>query len=476
MVILRQAVDPTEVLLIHSPYPGRLKFQGVPSSLFAAIEPFVVANPDRQVSYLDPRGPNPEFYEQLRSLLATGQVRALCISTSTAAIEETARIAALAGRTAPDTLVVVGGPHENDIEQKSATRVPDVHVSISGEAGAALRWVLERFLAGDRDATAFAQALAPDEFQTADICGRFTVACRAWPAPVAFDRGQSRHRDPRPLVFPDRYPQFDVFDAPATIPLMVSRGCSYGRCTFCAEANRDGRVFRTSSYEWVEALAERLPGAALYFQDSIFPGGNGSNSELLPLLRKLGREWGCQVYLPTLTERRVAELADHGCTYLYTGVESGAPAVLGAIHKPAVTRDVVLQRMRWARTHELRVGISLMFGSMSVDGELLETAATLSDTRSLANSITDTGVAITGFYPNVQTVLPGTALARGLAAAAATLDFYSMPRCSLFDSLEDGGVGYNFLTVAEPTFGRLAVAEDLVTTAHEVQALAGRAW
>ena len=46
MVVLRQAVDPTDVLLVHAPYPGRLKFQGTPSSLFAAVGPFVLANPD----------------------------------------------------------------------------------------------------------------------------------------------------------------------------------------------------------------------------------------------------------------------------------------------------------------------------------------------------------------------------------------------------------------------------------------------
>ncbi len=475
MAVLRQAVDPPEVLLAHSPYPGRLKFLGVPSRLFAAAVRFVVANPDRSVAYLDPRGPTSGFYERLRSLLATGRVRALCVSTSTAAIEETARIAELAADTSPDTLVLVGGPHENDIESKTANRVAGVHLSLGGEAGSALRWVLETCLAGDHAAAA-AQQLTPAAFQAADICGRFTVASCAWPVPITFDRGPSRHRDPRPLVFPERYPRFDVFDAPATILLMVSRGCSYGKCTFCAESNRDGTVIRTRDHAWVEALADRVPEAALYFQDSIFPAGNGSSSELLPLLRRLGREWGCQVYLPTLTERRVAELADHGCTYLYTGVESGSAKVLGAIHKPAVTRDLVVERMRWARANGVRLGMSLMFGSMAVNGELLETAATLDETRSLAHAILDTGVAITGFYPNVQTVLPGTALARGLAAAGAQLDFYRMPRCTLFDGLEDGGVGYNFVTVATLDRDRLAIAERVVATAHDIQGLAGRVW
>ena len=476
MVVLRETAAPTEVVLVHAPYPGRLKFQGVPSSLFAAIGPFVAANGDRDVSYLDPRGPSRGFYRRLRTTLASDRVRVLCISTSTAAIEETARIAALTAELSPATLVVVGGPHEDSVGRKSAMSVPGVHLSIAGDAESPLQRVLEEFLSTGTSALGFLASMTPALFDDERISGRFTVACTAWVAPFAFDRGANRHRDPRPLVFPERYPSFDVFDSEATIPLMVSRGCPYGRCTFCAEANRDGTVIRTSSYGWVEELAHRVPGAALYFQDSIFPAGNAASAELLPLLRRLGRPWGCQVYLPMLNERRVAELADHGCRYLYTGLESGAQSVLDGVRKPSVNRGLVLERMGWAARHRISVGLSLMFGAMSTIGEILESSATLDATRELASAVLDTGVRVAGFYPNVLTVLPGTQLARGLAAAGHELDFYAMPRAGIFDALEDGGVGYNFLTLGEPTREVSALAEEIVVAAHDVQELVGRAW
>lgn len=476
MAVLRETAAPTEVLLVHAPYPGRLKFQGVPSSLFAAIGPFVAANGDRDVSYLDPRGPSVAFYQRLRTTLASGRVRALCISTSTAAIEETARIAALSAEVSPATLVVVGGPHEDSVDRKSAMSVPGVHLSIAGDAESALQRVLEQFLSAGTSAQEFLAGLTPSLFDHERTSGRFTVACAGWVAPFAFDRGANRHRDPRPLVFPDRYPRFDVFDAEATIPLMVSRGCPYGRCTFCAEANRDGTLIRTESYEWIERLAQRDPGAALYFQDSIFPSGNAARAELLPLLRRLGRPWGCQVYLPMLNERQVAELADHGCRYLYTGVESGAQSVLDGVRKPSVHRDLVLEAMGWAERNRVSVGLSLMFGAMSTTGEILESSATLDATVDLASAVLDTGVRVAGFYPNVLTVLPGTQLARGLATAGHDLDFYAMPRAGIFDALEDGGVGYNFLTLGRESRDALVLAEDIVSAAHDVQELVGRAW
>ena len=476
MVVLRQAVDPTEVLLVHAPYPGRLKFQGVPSSLFAAISPFVLSNPDRTVSYCDPRGPSVEFYSHLTEMLSSGKVRALCISTSTAAIGETARIAGIASAVTPDTLVVVGGPHEDAVQNKVAQRVPGVHVSVGGEAEDALRWILEQFLSADATPDRFLASIRPASFRSDGLTGRLTLSCRSWSRHEECDFGPSRHRDPRPRVFPDRYPVFGVFKAPETIPLMVSRGCSYGRCTFCAESIRGGGVVRTRDYRWVEELAARNPEAALYFQDSIFPAGNGSSMELLPLLAGLGREWGCQVYLPTLTRSRIAELAAHGCTYLYTGVESASEQVLEGIQKPGLNRSIVLERATWAAKDGVKLGISLMFGAMSVKGDLLETRYSVQETKALTWQILETGVELAGFYPNVQTVLPGTALAKGLVSAGFTLDFYRMPRAEIFDGLEDGGVGYNFLTVADPTAEHLAIAEEIARVGAELQQLAGRPW
>ncbi len=462
--------------MVHAPYPGKLKFQGVPSSMFAAAGPFVVGNPERTVAYLDPRGPNEGFYSQLRAILATGAVRALCVSTSTAAIEETARIAALASELCPESLVLVGGPHEDAVDHKAAHRLPGVHMSLAGEAESPFKWILEAFLERDEAAITFVEALSPSSVLAARLPGRFTVTSCSWQAPLEIDGGPNCYADPRPLVFPESYPTFDVFPSGRTIPLMVSRGCSYGKCTFCSESNRDGGVTLTKSFDWVEELAARTPEAALYFQDSIFPGGNRTSNALMPLLQRLGRTWGCQVYLPTLTRRRVEELADHGCNYIYTGLESGSEQVLRGIHKSAVTRDLVLERMEWARVAGLRVGVSLMFGALSVRGELLESVDSITATEELVEDVVATGVDVAGIYPNVQTVLPGTDLARGLGSNGHELDFYRMPRAPVFDGLEDGGVGYNFLTLAESSERRVDLALRIAASARRMQSLYNCPW
>lgn len=471
MHVLRESTGPSEVLLVHAPYPGALKFSGVPSSLFSAIGPFVAAHGPASVSYFDPVTPSECFYRRLQDVLALGSVRVLCISTSTAAIEECSRVAGIAARVSPNTLVVVGGPHEDAVETKVAVALPSVHLSIAGDAGLALKVVLECFLDQNVSPARFLGEL-PAALASAAPTGEFTVSCAAWPQPFRSHLA-NQAVDLRPQVRPELYPAFSVFSAPATVPVMVSRGCPYGRCTFCSEASPDGKVAIADDFDWIAELAAAAPGAALYFQDSIFPGGHHVRERLLPLLRQLGREWGCQVYLPMLTERRVAELSEHGCTYLYTGIESGAAAILNGIRKPGLHRELVLERVRWVADHKLTLGLSLMFGAMATTGVVLENRSTLEETHLLASSILDTGVSVAGFYPNVQTVLPGTPLADGLRRHGAALDFYHVPRTSVFDGLEDGGVGYNFLSLAPVSRERQRLAMAVVEHAERIRRLVG---
>ena len=452
---LQRATEDTEVLLVHAPYPGDLKFRGVPSSLLAAAAPFVDSSAalEHPAGYLDPVASSPAFYAELRSLLLSGRVRALCLSTSTAAIEEAARIARLTKTTAPDVIVIAGGPHEDDCDLKMAEKLPDIDISVAGQAEFLLERLLTDSLGSGQTARRFCLSL-PDQLRTGlPIHGQCSLTGSCWGGvrTVRIDGPAPPASSLRTRVVPDELPRFSVFDAPYTLPVMVSRGCPYGRCTFCAEAIRGGGSVVHENFDWIADLMAMHPGAALYFQDSIFPNGRAVRERLLPLLRDLDVEWGAQVYLRMLGQRTLRDLASHGCRYVYTGLESGSAPILDAVGKAGLSPELALERLGWTRDLGLRVGVSLMFGVMAPDGALLETPDTVSQTLGLAEAIIHSGVDVTGFYPNVLTVLPATRLARGLAESGIELDFYRMPRAPVFDVLEDGGIGYNFLTCRTPS-------------------------
>lgn len=152
MLLIPEASASTEVLLIHAPYPGVLRFAGLPSSLLHAAAPLARALAVRdelsRVGILDPGNSSEAFYDELSELLLRAPVRVIAISTSTVAIEETTRIVDVVRATlGVEVLVVVGGPHEDDVEEKVGARMLEVDASVAGDGGLALRTLAEGFLA-----------------------------------------------------------------------------------------------------------------------------------------------------------------------------------------------------------------------------------------------------------------------------------------------------------------------------------------
>lgn len=105
------------------------------------------------------------------------------------------------------------------------------------------------------------------------------------------------------------------------------------------------------------------------------------------------------------------------------------------------------ERLRGISDQGMRLGLSLMFGIIDATGKLIETEETVGDTVRFVEGLVNGGIEVAGIYPNVLTVLPETRLARTLAASGAPLDFYRVPRTAEFEDMEDGAVGYNFVTL-----------------------------
>ena len=436
-----------DVLLVHAPYPGTLMFEAHPTSMLYAIAPFMAAQGPWTVGYMDAGASSEGFYEELKAQLPGAKV--LCISTSTAAIRETARIAKEARRLrGEELLIVAGGPHEDDIDEKIAVRLREVDISIAGEAEFLLGDVLSSFLtAGRRPRDFCCENL--EELAT-HARGVGVVSSKWWGAPESRSFGSGpvplAEQPPRPII--DRAVRFEVFETESTLPVMISRGCSYGRCTFCAEAGGGGQE-TLEEFSWLEAVLRRHPDAAVYFQDSIFPKTAAVRDRLLPMLKIAGREWGCQVYLQMLSKAFVDELAAHGCSYVYTGLESADPAILKAVGKGGLSRELARQKLGWIRDAGMRVGLSLMFGTFGSDGRTLETEKSVAATIGLVVQLRGEGVEFAGVYPNLETVLPGTMLAKSLAKTGLELDFYQPPIQVEAPSFEEAGVGFNILSLRE---------------------------
>lgn len=472
----------TSVLLLHAPYPGKLKFNGMPSSLLHAIAPLahrlLAAGALDQLGILDPATADDTYRSTLARALTSPTLRVLCISSSTAAGDELVRAIELArSLRGEDLFIVVGGPHEDDCELKTAARLPGIDLSIAGDAEQVLDFILHAYLMRDETPRDFVATLAVDLPLQPLRGGRVVVSGPACGS-ITLNLPRLTPSDLAPPVWTNKRVSFSVFPDRETLPVMVTRGCPYGRCAFCAEPNRDAFLMH-SEFAWIQDLVALRPNAALYLQDSILPAGATVEERLLPMLRELSRPWGCQVYLPTLTRAFLQKLASNGCNYIYTGLETADPAILAAVGKHNLTENLALERLAWARDCGVQVGVSLMFGALGNSGQLLETQATIAATVEMADRILAAGVPVAGFYPNIMTILPGTALARGLASHGIPPDFYRMPRSQAFRDFEDGAVGYNFTTLpglVGTQADRDGIAEDILQAAAHIQRMGVHSW
>jgi radical SAM superfamily enzyme YgiQ (UPF0313 family) len=211
--------------------------------------------------------------------------------------------------------------------------------------------------------------------------------------------------------------RFPIFKQNGTIlrtaHFMVTNACTY-HCYFCSEGVTVVGGFRSFSGEGVQRALERVVeyieyGAeALFFDDSIFWGGNFGNvihfcRELSRLremaekattkyVRVFGREvearrivdltWGAQFTVDLLSSRRIPEetmlalyeMKRAGCCYIYMGIESMSSSVIEKVHKNVNRKLDWEERVRMAlgmaRVTGITVGSSILFG---LDGETQET-------------------------------------------------------------------------------------------------------
>jgi radical SAM superfamily enzyme YgiQ (UPF0313 family) len=189
--------------------------------------------------------------------------------------------------------------------------------------------------------------------------------------------------------------------------ILSSRGCP-AACTFCSN-NVTGRRFR---YRSADALADEIRGLvrdrgmrAFSFFDDSFAVGHRRVRELCAALRKVIAEvgsihWTCTAHPAHLDPETLREMKSAGCGGVDIGMESGDAGMLVRIGK-GVTRERVLEVLRWCR--DLGVGsmLNLMFGwPDETDAELEATIDFMAAAAPLADGFNSRGVLVP--YPGTE--------------------------------------------------------------------------
>ena len=183
-------------------------------------------------------------------------------------------------------------------------------------------------------------------------------------------------------------PDFGVFDLKRYIPLplqykkkpiiayLSSRGCSYGRCTFCFESGSAAQKYRRHSVKRVIAdiqmAVEEQGVKEVAFWDDIFLVDEPWVLEFCELLHqnKIEIAWQCYGYAGSMTKKMVDASAKSGCWNVYIGFESATQTVLDQVKK-GVTVEQLAQSIGWVRDAGMDVRGSFI---LSLPGETPQTA------------------------------------------------------------------------------------------------------
>lgn len=250
-------------------------------------------------------------------------------------------------RLRPGVHVVVGGPHATPLAREMLAHHPEIDTLAVGESEHTFLELIERLERGE-PATGLAGTLYRE--------GGAIVEGPRRPAIPKLDALASPH---------------DYF---ATHILMTSRGCPWA-CTFCGADTTWGRGYRARSVpavlDDIAHAVEQLPVKMLIVKDDTFTANRKRVLELCRGIRarKLSFLWSCDTRVDVLSEELLYEMRLAGCERLSLGVESGSPAILGAINKK-ITVDEILAGTEMAKRYGIAVRFYMMLGNR---GETRET-------------------------------------------------------------------------------------------------------
>ncbi len=172
------------------------------------------------------------------------------------------------------------------------------------------------------------------------------------------------------------FPAFHLFDFKKYVPLpkhckrtpllpmITSRGCQWGKCTFCYQPRIYGR--RLSPERVVNEIAyfKKIYNIReVRFWDDIFISNRTWINKFCDLLEKedLGIIWSCHARVDMVSKEILERIAKAGCWQILYGIESESMELLGKIGK-GITKEQAINAVRWTKESKIEARISCIIG------------------------------------------------------------------------------------------------------------------
>lgn len=281
--------------------------------------------------------------------------------------------------TFPKIHVVIGGnvvtrlQEELPHHERFFTEVFDSAILYEGEH--ALLWLIEA-LNGEREMASVPNLMYRDASGVQQNKEIYTEKTTALPLPDF-----------------DGFPLDDYFVPERIIPYLATRGCYWGRCTFCDHGQGYFDQYRGMSaqlvVEQVKALRDKYQCRHFLFSDESYPPALFRKVSQLLVDHNVGIKWTTLIrFEETLQDQEVWDLAAKaGCCTLYYGMESANERVLNLMDKHA-KKSVIQNNLRQASKAGIWNHVMAFYGFPGeTREEAFETRQFILDNQPLIHSV-----------------------------------------------------------------------------------------
>jgi len=146
------------------------------------------------------------------------------------------------------------------------------------------------------------------------------------------------------IPFPDRsiidinkYAENYKLNGNPTTTIITSRGCPWGKCSFCCQYNLPGSKVRYRSakniIEEIKEIQEKYNISSFMFFDDTFLGNKRRFKEFCKLVKPLNITYRCLSRVESITPEIISLLVETGCVETGLGLESADQNILNTINK-----------------------------------------------------------------------------------------------------------------------------------------------
>ncbi|MEE9443210.1 MAG: radical SAM protein [candidate division Zixibacteria bacterium] len=155
------------------------------------------------------------------------------------------------------------------------------------------------------------------------------------------------------------------YDTVATFPIQASRGCYWGKCTFCSYPLLEPK-YKVRNIEKVikdiRVLTDSFGAKTIHFSDAIISPNYADKLSKALLVANLNIEWIIFAkFEKAFSKKLIEQMAKSGCICINWGLESGCNRILKTINK-SYSLDATQKIIRFAAEAGIHNRILIMYG------------------------------------------------------------------------------------------------------------------